>query len=90
MKRPRQVFDMVEVVWVDAAAQENNWKSAVTVEPALVISVGFLVLRDKGHIVIAQDLDSDGGNNGRTQIPTGMVQTIKVLRKKDVRLSREQ
>jgi hypothetical protein len=83
VKRPAQLFDMVEIWWDDAAAQENAWSRTVTVEPAIVLSVGFLVLVDKSYIVIAQDCDAEGGHNGRTQIPRGMVKTLKVLKKKD-------
>lgn len=83
LKRPTQRFDMVEVIWDDAAAQENGWTDTVTAVPQLVISVGFLVLCNRSYVVIAQDTDEDGGHNGRTQIPTKMVKSMKVLKKKN-------
>lgn len=83
VKRPRQKFDVVEVIWDDASAHKPEWTDTVEVEPALVISVGFLVFCNRSHIVIAQDLDADGEHNGRTQIPRGMVKSLKVLTKKD-------
>lgn len=83
-KRPKQHFDMVEVTWDDAAGLKNGWlfKEEKPV-PQLALSVGFLIVDTPDHIIIAADTDADGGHNGRTQIPRGMVRRIKVLRKKD-------
>lgn len=74
---------MVEVVWDDAAAHTTSWTDTFTVQPALVLSVGFLVFSSKEHIVIAQDIDHEGQSNGRSQIPKGMVKSMTVLRKKN-------
>ena len=82
--RPTQKFDMVEVVWNDASELVSGWTDKLEDdEPALALSVGFLVRETKEHIVIAQALDAEGHHNGRSQIPRGMVKKIKVLRKKD-------
>lgn len=81
--RPQQLFDLVEIVWDDAAAHENEWTDVVQVKPQLVLSVGFLVYAKRDYVVIAQDVDDEGGHNGRTQIPRGMVRSLRVLRKKD-------
>lgn len=84
MKRPTQIFDMVEVVWNDAAALTDGWTAEIEKdEPQLALSVGFLIRDTKEHIIIAQDLDAAGHHNGRSQIPKGMVKSMKVLRKKD-------
>ena len=80
--RPRQPFDLVEIVWDDAAAQENGWANTVSTVPQLVLTVGFLIYCKRDYVVIASDVDEDGGHNGRTQIPRGMVKSMKVLRKK--------
>lgn len=69
--------------WDDAAAHENGWTDTVMVGPQMVLSVGFLVYCKKDYVVIAQDIDGDGGHNGRTQIPKGMVKKMKVLRRAD-------
>ena len=50
---------------------------------AMALSVGFLLHKDKDHYVIALDTDEHGAHNGRSQIPTGMVKKVKVLRKAD-------
>ena len=84
VKRPTQRWDMVEVVWNDAAELTSGWTDQLEKdEPQLALSVGFLIHESKEHIVIAQDIDEHGHHNGRSQIPRGMVKNLKVLRKKD-------
>lgn len=82
--RPVQHYDMVEVVWDDAAGFRDGWKDkADPIEPQLALSCGFLIVDDPDHIILASDTDERGAHNGRTQIPRGMVKRIKILRKKD-------
>ena len=82
--RPFQKFDLVECIWDDATELAAGWSDEVEeIEPALAISVGFLVKETKDHIVLALDIDANGHHNGRSQIPRGMVKKMKVLRKKD-------
>lgn len=77
---------MVEVVWDDASELTAGWTDTLErTEPALALSVGFLIQQTKDHIVIAMDLDAEGHHNGRSQIPAGMVKRIKVLRPPDKR-----
>lgn len=84
MKRPFQKFPLVEVIWDDATELTQGWTDKLEeTEPALALSVGFLIKATKQHIVIALDLDQHGYHNGRSQIPRGMVKTMKVLRKAD-------
>jgi hypothetical protein len=88
VKRPHQKFDLVEVWWEDASDAEPGWvKDIDTDEPALALSVGFLVKQTKERIYLAQDLDAEGHHNGRGKIPRGMVRKIKVIRKKDPNVS---
>ena len=83
-KRPKQHYDLVEVWWDDATEMEHGWKDEVEKpKPALALSAGFLIRKDKDHIVIALDTDEQGMHNGRGQIPAGMVKKINVLRKAD-------
>lgn len=82
--RPRQIYPLVEVLWMDASAMSPGWTDRLeNVEPQIALSVGFLLAKTNGQLVIAQDLDADGHHNGRSQIPLGMVRKIKVLRKAD-------
>lgn len=82
--RPHQRFPLVEVLWVDASDMPSGWTDRLdNVAPAIALSVGFLLAKVNGQLVIAQDLDADGHHNGRSQIPLGMVRKIKVLRKAD-------
>lgn len=81
--RPRQEFDLIECVWNDACDHPSGWEDKVKVKPHLVLSVGFLLSKSKGHIVMAMDVDEGSMHNGRAQIPLGMVKSLKVLRKAD-------
>lgn len=84
LKRPQQHYDAVEVWWDDAAGLRHGWMDRTEKpKPQMVISLGFLIVDDPEHIIIAQDTDSDAAHNGRTQIPRGMVKKLKLLRKKD-------
>ena len=85
LKRPFQHYPLVEVVWNDASELTSGWSQEIEEkdEPALALSVGFLIRETKEHIVIAQDTDPNGHHNGRSQIPRGMVKKMKVLRKQD-------
>lgn len=86
LNRPEQHYDMVEVVWDDAAGFRDGWKDKMDpIEPQLALSVGFLIVDTPDHIIIAGDTDERGAHNGRTQIPRGMVRKIKILRKRDAK-----
>lgn len=86
LKRPEQHYDMVEVVWDDAAGFRDGWKDKTDpIEPQLALSVGFLIVDAPDHIILASDTDERGAHNGRTQIPRGMVKRIKILKRKDAK-----
>ena len=83
---PKRIYPLVEVLW-DDATELDGWQEEHEEEElkrCLILSVGFLVKKTKSHIVLAMDLSHDRMRNGRSQIPLGMVQKIKVLKKKDV------
>lgn len=85
MDRPEQHYPLVEVVWDDALGMRHGWREKGDVEDtdeSIVISVGFLLSKTKDHITLAMDADGDGGHNGRSRIPAGMVKSIRTLRKK--------
>jgi hypothetical protein len=70
------------VLWDDASGLRHGWAAkAEVLLPQHAISVGFLIKETEEHIMIAQDTDGEGGHNGRSQIPRGMVKKIRVLRK---------
>lgn len=84
LKRPEQHYDLYEVWWDDAAGLRHGWMDRTEKPKAqMVISVGFLIVDTPDHIIIAQDTDSEGAHNGRTQIPRGMVKYLKLLKRKD-------
>lgn len=76
-------YPIVLVIWDDAAGHDDAWEDTVETKPELIESVGFLLLKNRNYVVIAQDVDEDGKHNGRSQIPRGMVKKMKVLRKAD-------
>lgn len=89
-KRPEQHYDMVEVLWDDAAGLRHGWMDRTEKpRPQLVISVGFTIVDEPDYIIIASDVDGDAAHNGRTQIPRGMVKNVKLLRKKDEKKTKE-
>jgi len=85
LKRPSQKYPLVEVWWDDAKEMPSGWieaKEEIEIIPCIVLSIGFLVKETDEYIIIAIDTH-DGGHNGRSQIPKGMVKKIKTLRKED-------
>ena len=85
IKRPEQIYPIVEVLW-DDATELKGWKEEHEEEEhhtCAILSVGFLVSNTKHHIVIAQDLSYDRMRNGRSQIPVAWIRQIKVLKRKD-------
>lgn len=84
IKRPEQHYPLFEIWWDDAAGLRHGWMDRTEQpKPQMVISVGFLIVDEPDHIIIAQDTDETGAHNGRTQIPRGMVKKMRLLRKKD-------
>jgi hypothetical protein len=85
VKRPAQKYPLVEVWWDDATEMPSGWLEAneeIEIKPCLVLSVGFLVKETDAYLVIAIDTH-DGGHNGRSQIPKGMVKRMRVIKKPD-------
>lgn len=85
-KRPTQHYPLVEVVWDDPTSLPDGWAEKGTVPQhveTLCLSVGFMVARTEDYIILAQDTDTDGEHNTRSRIPSGVVKSLKVLRKAD-------
>jgi len=77
--------EVVQVVWADAHAGENeSWIAVeelqVQGEEYLVTSVGWLVVgaKDK-HVTIAQSLTADDQVDHVLHVPEGMVRKLTVL-----------
>lgn len=78
-------MEVVQVVWADAHAGENeSWIAVeelqVQGEEYLVTSVGWLVVgaKDK-HVTIAQSLTADDQVDHVLHVPEGMVRKLTVL-----------
>lgn len=72
---------VVYVKWHDAHAVAASWFAFddIVDEPAIVESVGWLVLNSiSGHIVLAQSVLGDEGDH-ILAIPVGMVREMRVL-----------
>jgi hypothetical protein len=85
MKRPSQIYPMVEVWWNDATELPSGWieaKEDFEITPCIVLSVGFLVKETDEFVIVAIDTHN-GGHNGRSQIPKAMVKKMRVIRKPD-------
>ena len=83
IKRPHQAYPLVEVWWDDATEMPSGWieaKEEIEIKSCIVLSVGFLVKETEDYIIIATDTNN-AGHNGRSQIPKGMVKSMKVLKK---------
>src|SRR5712672_2447705 len=88
LKRPSQKYPLVEVWWDDATHLEPGWKTAEefkaeSLQPEIVLSVGFLIVEAPEHIVLAMDTDKEGQHNQRGQIPRSMVKQMRVIRRAD-------
>lgn len=84
LKRPRQRYPLVEVWWDDPTGLKDGWIQKMDeIKPALVLSIGWLVHEEPDYYIIAQDSDSEGNHNGRTQLPKTAVKKMKVLRPAD-------
>ena len=89
ISRPKQRYNLCEIWWDDPTGLKDGWiKSLQEIKPELVLSVGFLIMDGPAYIIIAQDTDSEGNHNGRTQIPVGNIKKIKILRKKDPEIAK--
>ena len=66
-----QKYKLCRVDWVDASSS-TQWVNIneVDVHPCVVASVGWLISEKKGHVVLAQNMSSNGNCADRIQIPT--------------------
>lgn len=79
----KRCYDLVEVLWEDAAALPHGWNDKPPkVEPHMALSVGYLIINNKEAVVLAMDSDFHGQHCSLGQIPKGMVRKITVLRRK--------
>ncbi|MEK9753374.1 MAG: hypothetical protein VW338_09205 [Rhodospirillaceae bacterium] len=75
------MYDIVAVSWVDTM-NSNGWDTiaeTVEMEPAPVVTVGFLIKKTKDKVVVAHGLSGDSAL-GATVIPAAWVKSIDVLR----------
>ena len=68
---------LIRVEWHDAASTSSHWQDEITV--ASVVSVGFLIEKDRKQIVMALSRAADGDYGGKFAIPRGFVKSIQNL-----------
>lgn len=74
-------FNLVEVIWEDAESSVGwEGEGETNHEPAMVITVGFLIYHSEKILHIASTTDADRNTNARLKIPSGMVRSMKVLK----------
>ena len=75
---------IVRVLWEDAYST-NVWTVAeADVVPCMVLTVGYLLKRDKRHVVVAQSVGDNDMVADLIIIPSGMVRAIEILVEGDV------
>jgi hypothetical protein len=74
-------FNLVEVLWEDAESSVG-WEGAEETnhDPAMVLTVGFLIHQTDNILHIASTTDKERNTNARLKIPAGMVRSMKVLK----------
>lgn len=72
---------LVEVLWLDASDIESGWFGHDEIEkskPAMSLSVGYLMSKDKDCIKLVSLINDTHAGNG-IMIPAGMVKKINYL-----------
>ena len=74
---------IVEIEWADSYGGGGTWvqrDEALGLEPSHILSVGYLIHRDKTKVIILQSITDVGDLvMGALVIPKGCVQSIKVI-----------
>lgn len=76
--------DLVLVTWDDAAELNLGWmdESEVIARPMLVRTVGFLIKRNKQHVIVASTIGDFAHCHAQFQIPRKMVVSIDIIGKR--------
>lgn len=74
---------LLKVTWYDATDHDDTWVDNKDIEKwskelTTIISVGWLLRRNKNHVVLAGD-DADGNWGRVTKIPTGWIIKEEIL-----------
>jgi hypothetical protein len=71
-------YRMVLVKWQDAVGESEYWQDEkrLNTSTGKILTIGFLVHKDKESVVLAQSIDLAGSFGGIHIIPRGMVDEI--------------
>lgn len=77
-------YDLVFVTWDDASSLPIGWAQddEIKPKPELAYTVGFMLKRNKDHLVIASTLDDEKASNHHFQIPRKMIRSQIVIVKR--------
>ena len=78
----RQKPRLVALIWEDIAPHDGSWveRTSVKPQPAIMESVGWLILDDNKYVILAQDLDfKDDMVAGLATYPRGCVQSLTYI-----------
>lgn len=80
--RTKPLHKIVEVDWVDITSRQNweDIEDALTFEPVLIKTVGYLLNKDAKNIRLVMSQSNDMGVAIVKIIPLGVVRKIKVIR----------
>ena len=75
---------IVKVTWIDTASNQE-WKSAEATkkwgnEAMIIESIGFLIDKNKKHVVLSGMIASDGDSGIQQRIPRGCVKKITYIK----------
>lgn len=79
---PRKKPRLVALIWEDIAPHDGSWVERTSVKPAPAVmeSVGWLILEDNKYVILAQDLDfKDDMVAGLATYPRGCVQSLTYI-----------
>jgi len=82
----RTMDKLVVVSWIDSICHEGTWchyDSAINMKPPQIVTAGFLIEENDGHIVLVQGYDPEDDRGtvlNAIVIPQSAVQKIQIVR----------
>lgn len=69
---------LVAVTWLDAHVSDGTF-TPTDHAPVKMLTIGWLLCRDKGGVSVANERHEDGSYRGQTFIPAALVRKIKTI-----------
>lgn len=85
MRKQPKKYDIVEIIWLDAVGHDDTWKDPderLTEDDSLHKSTGYFIdSNDKFTHICRSYRPDDGTMEAIFAIPTGCIQSIRVIKK---------